>query len=60
MISIKDILFKNFPGCSSHNCYVRKPKGMGTNGPCSCVHDRSLQRILWARVSQIDSILEKK
>lgn len=23
-------------GCSNHGCYILKPKGMATNGPCSC------------------------
>lgn len=26
---------KNF-GCGSHSCYLQKPEGMGTNGPCGC------------------------
>lgn len=24
-------------GCSGHGCYVRKVKGMGTNGGCNCI-----------------------
>ena len=24
-------------GCSSHSCIIRKPRGMGTNGPCHCL-----------------------
>lgn len=23
-------------GCSNHLCVIKKPKGMGTNGPCTC------------------------
>jgi len=23
-------------GCGSHSCLIEKPKGMGTNGRCSC------------------------
>jgi len=26
-------------GCSSHNCILEKPKGIGTNGGCSCLRD---------------------
>jgi len=24
-------------GCASHSCYVRRPTGMATNGPCRCL-----------------------
>lgn len=24
-------------GCSNHCCYIRKPEGMATNGPCHCL-----------------------
>ncbi len=24
-------------GCSSHNCYIRKPQGQGTNSGCTCL-----------------------
>ena len=24
-------------GCSSHSCYLEKPKGQGTNGRCHCL-----------------------
>lgn len=24
-------------GCTNHNCYIDPPKGMGTNGMCSCL-----------------------
>ena len=24
-------------GCSNHGCYVVKPVGQGTNGPCKCL-----------------------
>lgn len=26
-------------GCQSHSCYLERPTGMGTNGPCGCVRD---------------------
>ena len=35
-------LFRNFDGCSNHNCVVTGPKkGMGTNGMCSCLANAS-------------------
>jgi hypothetical protein len=33
---IEPIIEKTW-GCSSHLCYIEKPKGLGTNGPCSCL-----------------------
>jgi len=57
---IKEILFKGFKGCGDSLCLVKKSSGMVTNGGCRCVHNRSLQAQLWARASQIDSILEKQ
>ena len=30
-------------GCSSHSCYLEKPTGQGTNGPCSCFDGLSTQ-----------------
>ena len=27
-------------GCSNHGCYIVKPVGQGTNGPCHCLDDR--------------------
>jgi|GEM_PF-3716682 len=26
-------------GCSNHSCYFSPPKGVGTNGGCSCLSD---------------------
>ena len=25
-------------GCTDHNCIIVKPKGIGTNGGCKCLH----------------------
>jgi len=24
-------------GCGNHGCFIKKPKGIGTNGPCHCL-----------------------
>lgn len=55
---IKDLLFRRFKGCSSNCCVVRKPSGMGTNGPCTCKENRGMNAILWQRASKIDSLLK--
>ena len=51
---IKNKLFEGFEGCGNHRCFVKKPVGMGANGPCLCAHSRTLNAILWARISTID------
>lgn len=58
-MNIKEILFKDFKGCGDNSCLVKKPKGMATNGGCRCMQNRTNNQILWARVSQVDMILEK-
>lgn len=33
-------------GCGNHACIIKKPVGMGTNGPCDCLfHPDSAKRI---------------
>ena len=34
-------LESEYLGCQSHSCYLEKPKGMGTNGPCRCLYGLS-------------------
>jgi len=29
----------NDNGCGDHNCYLRRPRGQGTNGGCNCLLD---------------------
>jgi hypothetical protein len=31
---------ESLTGCSAHVCVIKKPVGMGTNGPCHCLRDR--------------------
>lgn len=33
-------------GCGDNSCYFVKPKGMGTNGGCACLPDRSTIKTL--------------
>jgi hypothetical protein len=55
IMKVRDALFKGFTGCSNHNCIIRKPEGMGTNGSCKCLFDlsRSQLHILTSRLGQI-------
>ena len=56
---IKDVLFKGLEGCGDNSCYVKRPEGMATNGGCRCIHNRSLQNILWSRAAQIDAYFKE-
>ena len=40
-MKIRDILFKDFEGCSNGDCIIKKPKGMHTNGSCNCLLNMS-------------------
>lgn len=41
-------------GCSNHGCYVVRPNGMGTNGPCHCLENRHMaQRVLNAYIQYV-------
>jgi len=50
---IKDKLYKGISGCSDHNCLIRKPEGMGTNGGCRCYGKRSAMQIILGRLKAI-------
>ena len=40
--SVRQRLFRDWPGCSDRNCIVTGPKsGMGTHGGCKCVLNAS-------------------
>lgn len=49
-------LFYGIKGCSNHSCIIEKPNGMGTNGPCHCLHDRTKANIIAGRLSSLRSI----
>ena len=53
--TIRECLFANMHGCSNHDCIIKKPLGMGTNGSCNCLQNlsRSELNILKARLSVI-------
>lgn len=40
-------------GCSSNNCVMEKPKGVGTNGGCRCYENRSLMMRVTQRVNAV-------
>ena len=42
-------------GCSAHACQIRKPKGMGTNGPCFCRPKLIVDQLLWI-AAEIDGM----
>lgn len=56
---IKDIIFSGMRGCGDHGCVIEKPVGMGTNGGCRCVYDRSIQSRVFSRISCIDAYLKQ-
>lgn len=64
MKTVREILFKNFKGCTNHNCIIKKPEGIGTNGWCTCLQElnRNQIEILQSRLSIIidKQIAEKK
>jgi hypothetical protein len=41
-------------GCGSLSCLIRKPKGQGTNGPCTCS-----ERKLRTRLSRLYQAIER-
>lgn len=53
-MKLREYLFKDFTPCSNHDCVIRKPKGMGTNGSCGCLFNlnRSQLMILSSRLKQ--------
>lgn len=59
-MKLREYLFKDFTGCSNHGCVITgKRKGMGTNGPCGCLHDLSRTQIHILK-SRIESIAEQE
>ncbi len=57
-MKVREILFKDFHGCSNGDCIIRKPEGMHTNGRCHCLDklSRSQLAILKGRLSSIIDI----
>lgn len=45
-MKLREYLFKDFTPCSNHDCVIRKPKGMGTNGKCSCLLNLSRSQLM--------------
>jgi hypothetical protein len=38
---------ESLTGCSAHVCVIKKPTGMGTNGPCHCLDNKTtVQRFI--------------
>ena len=51
---------ENLHGCSNHSCVIKKPIGMGTNGPCHCLDDRAkLQRFAYVRNEEIKDLQQQ-
>ena len=57
--TVRDILFKNMNGCSDHNCIIKKPIGMGTNGGCKCIINMSRSNLMLL-ASRLNTILDKE
>lgn len=45
-------------GCLSHSCCVQRPKGLGTNGPCTCYEGRD-SYIRFQKLAQWANSLER-
>ena len=60
--TIREILFKDWDGCSNHDCIVKNRTGMGTNGSCGCLVNmsRSELHILNARLATIIDVQIKE
>jgi len=46
-------------GCGNHLCMYKKPKGQGTNGPCSCsnaISSKLIQFIIENKKEFLDQI----
>lgn len=55
-LSMREILFKGWLGCSNHGCIVRgEQHGMATNGQCKCLVDasRTQLQMLHGRLSAV-------
>lgn len=58
--SMREILFKGWPGCSNHGCIVRGgQQGMATNGQCKCLVDASRTQLQMLQ-GRLQSILAHK
>ncbi len=51
----------NMIGCSSHMCLIKKPKGVGTNGPCLCKAHKLKLKLTWqdVRIKQLEDELKE-
>ena len=52
-------LFHGMHGCGSHSCYVKKPTGMGNNGPCRCAQKSGTANIIMARAAGLVNASKK-
>ncbi len=48
------VMLHGIKGCSSHSCLIKRPEGMGTNGPCKCSENRTTMNILLSRIRALD------
>ena len=47
-------------GCGSHSCFIKPPVGMGTNGQCTCLDDKTkMQRYIFITNHEITSLREQ-
>jgi len=50
-----------YTGCGSHSCYLSKPSGQGTNGPCKCLQNlpKKIREAVKLRLLEGDRIRKK-
>lgn len=53
-----DAAMTTIGGCSNHDCMVRPPTGMGTNGPCKCLDDKHTARRFGTAVRRLRKALD--
>ena len=50
-----------YTGCGNHSCYLSKPVGQGTNGPCKCLQNlpKKIRDAVKLRLLEGDRIRKK-
>lgn len=58
----REWLFSGVPPCSNHSCIIKKPVGLGTNGPCHCFTSltRARQNLIGQKLDYLLTLLENK
>jgi hypothetical protein len=57
-MTVRELLFRGFTGCTNFGCVIQEVKGVGTNGQCHCIDKLSRRQLqmLSGRISVINNI----